>query len=311
VYVTPGNHDINNVRAQRYLERRTESVPYVTPAEFAQIYGSFGYDSAILRDRNTLSYVAEPVEGLWLLSLDPCRYRENRAQNRPVVGGRFNQRTINWITDVLREANENNKAVIAFIHHLIVEQYTGHAKRGANSLVNDFHYFGKLLASWNVRVVFTGHGHAQNITRADFDRKYIYDIQTGSLVTPPCPIRYIEIKDNVMSIRSETFVDKIYPDTDFLERANELQRASYIGSAKRRITWRGASKQDVQIIAEAMADATIAFVWGDEDETKRVHIDRSTLGLIGRSVLKRELPIIDALWADLPPADNNLRILLD
>ena len=70
VFVVPGNHDILNPRASRYVGGSSEAVASVTPAEFAALYGDFGYDSAVSRDPDSLSYVAEAVPGLWLLALD-------------------------------------------------------------------------------------------------------------------------------------------------------------------------------------------------------------------------------------------------
>jgi hypothetical protein len=294
-YVVPGNHDVN-ARAKRYSGLGYVRVPNVNAEKFAQIYGDFGYNCALFRDNYSLSYVVQPVEGLWLLALDTCK-------------GSLKQETINWIYKMLYKAQAEGKAVMAMMHHGVVEQWLGQGERSPRALINDYINFGHFLASWNVRLVFTGHSHAQNITRADFENGFLYNIQTGSLVTPPCPVRYIEIKDNVVNIRSDALVDKIYPDTDFADNArNFLRRSAEFNAAIDLIG--KCSIRDIRLISQAAAEATIAHRNGDEDPALRTHLDESMLGLGGRLVLRRRQEMFDSLWTDLPPADNNVIINL-
>jgi len=214
-YVVPGNHDINNPDAVRYKGNTTEPVASITADDFARIYGEFGFNAAIMRDDDSLSYVVEPVEGLWLLAMDACRYRENVPGKHEIVSGKISQRTADWTASVLREAANRNKAVMAMMHHGTVEHWDGQRKLHPDYLIQDFVNFGNFLASWNVRFIFTGHYHAQDITRGEYNGKSIYDIETGSLVTAPCPVRYVEIKNNEVNIRTDTIVDRLHPGTDF------------------------------------------------------------------------------------------------
>jgi len=156
VIVTPGNHDINNFNA----------------------VGFWG-DAA-----HSLSYVSEPVPGLWVLSIDTCRYDENSATGAgAVTGGSISSNTENWVLSVLSEAATRDKAVIALMHHGIVEHWDGQATVHPDYLVKDFVRLGRLLASHGVRLAFTGHNHAQSIVRASFGDDFLYDVGTGSLVT--------------------------------------------------------------------------------------------------------------------------------
>ena len=75
VFVVPGNHDINNPDAVRFTGATTHRVPSVSPQLFKAIYRPFGYGEAIEQDRHSLSYVAEPVKGVWLLAIDSCKVR--------------------------------------------------------------------------------------------------------------------------------------------------------------------------------------------------------------------------------------------
>ena len=311
VYVVPGNHDINNPDAVSYSGDSTSPVPSVSADEFAQIYGSFGYNAALMRDDDSLSYVAEPVEGLWLLAIDDCRYRENQSGMHEIVSGRISRKTAGWIAAVLSEANKKNKAVMAMMHHGIVEHWKGQSKLHQDYLITGYKDFGKFLASWNVRFAFTGHYHAQDITRGDFGEKFIYDIETGSLVTAPCPIRFVDIKNNSLNIRSETIVDKIRPGTDFAVNARAFVKKTVMLEAVNTLRRYRVSAKDAEYIASHVGDAFDAHYAGDENPALRPSFDKSRLGLWGKFIYSRQKYVFDGLWADLPPADNNVSINLN
>jgi hypothetical protein len=128
VYVVPGNHDVLNGEAFRYTPEGKQPVPTVTPAEFRKIYADFGYSRALAADLSTLSYAAEPVPGLWLLALDSCLWRENEPGAPHLVDGRFPPDTLAWIEEMLIRARRKDKAVIAMMHHGLVEHYPSNEK---------------------------------------------------------------------------------------------------------------------------------------------------------------------------------------
>ena len=309
VFVVPGNHDVNNPDAVKFSGDTHEAVPSVSAEEFAQIYGDFGYNAALMRDSNSLSYVVQPVEGLWLLALDACRYRENVPGKHEIVSGKISQETADWIAGVLREAKNNSKAVMVMIHHGVVEHWNGQAKLHPDYLIQDFANFGKFLASWNVRIAFTGHYHAQDIVRGDFDGKlFIYDVETGSLVTAPCPIRFLEIKDNAVNIRTETIVDKIHPGTDFAPNATAFVKRTVMLEAAGVLKKFKVSKNGIAVISDAVGDAFTAHYDGDENPALRPPLDKSKLGPWGRFVLGQQQYVLDGMWADPAPADNNVKL---
>ena len=307
VYVVPGNHDINNFDAVRYDGNETAPAQSVSAEDFAKIYGDFGFNAALMRDDNSLSYVAEPVKGLWLLCIDSCRYRENTPE-KEIVSGKISRKTADWIATALLSAADQNKAVIALMHHGVAEHWKGQARLHPDYLINGYTAFGKFLASRNVRLVFTGHYHAQDITLAESGDKFIYDIETGSLVTAPCPIRYIKIKDNVTQIRTETIADKIYPGTDFAENAQTFVKKNVMLETIRILKKYKVSDKDAAYLADAVGDAFTAHYKGDENPNARPLFDVSKLGLWGRFIYSRQKYILDGLWADLPPADNNVSL---
>jgi len=89
VFVCPGNHDINNPHAVAFDNDTTYPVASVNPEEFKTIYANHGYDEAIAVDTASLSYIAEPIRGLQILSMDVCRYDSNYIDNYPQTDGGF------------------------------------------------------------------------------------------------------------------------------------------------------------------------------------------------------------------------------
>ena len=114
--------------------------------------------------------------------------------------------------------------------------------------------------------------------------KYIYDIETGSLVTAPCPIRYCSIKNNQFSCESVTIVDKIYPNTDFAQNATAFVKKTVAIEAKNILKGYYLSDKDADYIADMVGDAFVAHYSGDEDIARRIPLDERRLSLWGRIV---------------------------
>ena len=310
VYVVPGNHDVNNPDAVRYSEDTTIPVTNVSAEEFTRLHGEYGFNAALFRDDDSLSYVVEPVDGLWLFGLDACRYRENVPGEHAITSGKISQRTADWIAAMLQTAMNHDKAVMAFMHHGVVEHWKGQRKLHPHYLIEGYEDFGKFLASYNVRLVFTGHYHAQDITLGQFDEKYIYDIETGSLVTAPCPIRFVEINNNFLNVISHTIVDELHPGTDFADMAYATIIRVVTQEARNTLKKYKASNKDADYIANIIGDSFIAHYMGDENPALRPQFDKSRLGLWGRVIYSQFKYVLDGLWEDPVPEDNNARFWL-
>ncbi|HEX9062787.1 MAG TPA: metallophosphoesterase, partial [Clostridia bacterium] len=306
VYVIPGNHDVNNPRSFKYEVDKTISIPNITPSQFSDIYKNLGYSEALERDSNSLSYVAEPVDGLWLVALDTCRYRENKQGGEEIISGKFLQSQEKWLEEVLKKAQKAKKAVMVMEHHGLVEHWNGQAKLHPDYLVEDYKYIGKLLASYGVRLAFTGHYHAQDIAMADFNSDgVIYDIETGSLITAPCPVRYLTIAGNNMRVATDNLVSKLHPGTEYEKNAEQFVYDSVKRETINVLLKYFVPKNDAGYIADHMATAFCAHYRGDENASDRPAFDESKLNFWSRFICSHEKYIIDGLWNDLPPEDNN------
>jgi 3',5'-cyclic AMP phosphodiesterase CpdA len=211
VFVVPGNHDINNPEAFSYDGSKTNVVATVTPQEFISIYGNFGYNEAIYKDSGSLTYIAEPVNGLWILGIDDCKYKNNATLGHSETAGDLSRETRTWIAMKLNEAREKNIKVIGLIHHGILEHFTGQKSMFSEYVIDNYDSISNDLGAHGLSVVFSGHFHAHDARVKNLGNKDICDVETGSSVTYPCPYRIAELKtDNKLYITSKRITKITY-----------------------------------------------------------------------------------------------------
>ncbi len=314
VYVVPGNHDILNPHAVRYEGDISIPVPSVTPEQFSEIYSDFGFDEALYRDSDSLSYVVEPKSGLWLLALDACRYKENPGREDPVTDGAFNSKTLNWIEEMLIKARQQHKAVTISMHHNVAEHYKGQEKYFGEYIIDNYVEVSRLFSAYGVRMVFTGHYHAQDITMVRFpgENQFLLDIETGSLVTYPCPYRLVQITAGQNLVVHSKNVTKIDGVADFEKYARDYIQSGIVKIALNTLEDYGVKSSAAEILAKQVGAAFSAHYAGDEKLTPGHSVLSSKgTGVMGWVVVFVRKGMIKGLWHDLPPADNNLTINLD
>ena len=196
VYVICGNHDIQNPMAVSFSGSTTSPVASVTAEEFKRIYQDYGYSQAISTDENSLSYSVALPGNVILICMDDCRYKENTTSR--VDGGRFSEATLAWIKKQIVDATAAGKTVWGMMHHGIVEHFSGEKTNPISSdcVADDWQTISADFASLGMQIVFTGHFHATDVTAATATNIPFYDIETGSLLTYPCPIRTITYNSN-------------------------------------------------------------------------------------------------------------------
>lgn len=184
VLVIPGNHDINNTKASVFFGEEKEQAPWVTPQEFYDIYHEYGYDQALSKDQDSLSYVYELDEKNWLLMLDSCQYEPEN-----LVEGRLKESTIAWAWEQLAEAKEKGVFVLPVAHHNLLAQSRMYTTQCA--MENNQEVIG-LLQYYEVPLFVSGHLHVQRIRKYKSepgvpDGEYgIQEIITDALSIPPC-----------------------------------------------------------------------------------------------------------------------------
>ncbi|MFZ4413164.1 MAG: T9SS type A sorting domain-containing protein [Bacteroidales bacterium] len=202
VFVAPGNHDINNPASFSFDDDTVYAVPSITPIQFKTIYNNYGYYQAIKTDTASLSYLAEPIAGLQILSMDVCRYDSNYVTMQPTTSGGFKPHVLQWAKDRLIEAKLSGKVVLALQHHNMMEHYVGQNTIFPEYVIDDYDTISTQLADLGLKVVFTGHYHAQDIVKKTTALGHsIYDVETGSAITYPCPYRIMNLTtDTILHI---------------------------------------------------------------------------------------------------------------
>jgi 3',5'-cyclic AMP phosphodiesterase CpdA len=203
VYVVPGNHDINNAKAKIYDGDNDRPVDMTSPADFASIYGNFGYNEAIAKDPYSLSYVAELQPGLRIIAIDASKYEEY-GPSGDVAAGRIKPETLTWILAQLAQAKQQNITVFGMMHHNLIEHYAGQSQLDPGYVIDDWQNVVNKLMDAGLKTIFTGHYHANDISSYAHNGNELYDVETGSLVTAPIPYRIVTMKDNKLEVSSNT-----------------------------------------------------------------------------------------------------------
>lgn len=205
IYITTGNHDINNYDGKNYNTADGTAVPatVTTPEAYEDVY-SFVYNDESIIARFTpaegnmaggLSYVARPCEGFTFIVVDSCMYSSDvtaGGENVGDVGGIIGADLEAWILQQADEAKQRGDVVMAMMHHGIVSHFSLEPTLLGDFLVNDYEHVAAMFADAGVSFVFTGHMHANDIAAYTTERgNTVYDIQTGSSVTYPSPMRFV------------------------------------------------------------------------------------------------------------------------
>ena len=311
VFVIPGNHDIENAGAFRYEGDVATPVPTISAAEFVSLYGDMGYGAALARDPASLSYVAEIVPGLWLLALDSCIYRDEPSP--ATTAGRLTEQTRAWIAAQLSLAANQGSRVIAMMHHGLVEHFAHQAAAFAQYLVTDRDAIAALLSNGGVGAVFTGHFHANDVTkgRPSGSASSIYDIGTGSTVNYPCPYRLVDVLGDTLTITTKHVLaidHNLEGAADFQTYAKARLRADVARSLSNLLQAPpySLSADTVASISPWLVDGFVAHYAGDEVMPADVPGEVQSLLSSGNGVQIMAAMMLTGIWTDLPPADNDL-----
>jgi 3',5'-cyclic AMP phosphodiesterase CpdA len=312
VFVIPGNHDINNPEAVVYDGNTSSWAPSISATDFSTLYNDFGYKDALYRDANSLSYVAQPYDNLWILGIDDCKYDLN--SDIAIVSGLIKPGTMTWIQEKLAEAKAKGITVLAMMHHGIVEHYTLQEIIDPGYVTDNWQVNADLLIDAGLKVMFTGHYHANDITVREKDGKFLYDIETGSLVTPPSPYRIIKLEPNFMKMNVETKhitrIDAGFRNTnDFLTYSRKFlsDHLDIIFAFQLHAKFAVPEELSAQL-APYYRDAMMAHYAGDEVITPEAMAELQVLAQIDPSLSLAG--ILQTFWTDLPTKDNNFTIVL-
>ena len=308
VLVIPGNHDVNNPAAASYTGTSATSIANVSATEFASIYGNCGYGNAVERDPNSLSYVSEPANGVWVMGIDACHYAPSET------AGSLSTTTLAWVKSVLVKAKAQNKILLSMMHHGIVEHFVGQSTMFPEYLISDWKNTSALLADSGMNVVFTGHFHAQDIAKGTGTKGYIYDVETGSTVTAPCPYRIITLNtvNKTLKITSGK-IDGVTYSTIPTGTSFQAYAKNYLNSGMKVISYYMLSGAPYNVPTTAItaykldsifANAFAAHYAGDETPAATDNANIQTVKAVSQTLGGA----VQSVWTDPAPKDNNITI---
>lgn len=309
VYVTIGNHDINDPKAKGYNGNTSFPVPNVTPSEFTSIYSNFGYGTALSKDPNSLSYIAQPYPGIWILAIDGAKYSPTSSRS-----GRIKPETMQWIKQQMAMAKQSNITVFGLMHHNLIEHFAGQNDVTPGTLIEEPTARADTLMAWGLKIVFTGHSHATDITMRATGGKTLYDIETGSLVTPPSSYRLLILKNKELDI-STTKISSINADLpdnqNFIDYSQKALFSSLDQFFRTYIMlWPDAlSSAQAISMAPLASHAWMAHMAGDENISPSEQAKIDSLNYM-TPFPKFSISALNALWTDIGIKDAKWHIKL-
>ena len=306
IFVVPGNHDVNVPNAKAYIGDKATSTSSISAQEFEQIYAPFGYSNALKLDSASLSYLSAINDSIWILGIDSNKHQEHTTST--ISAGRILPETMEWALNILKEANSKDILVMGMMHHGLVEHMPYQSTFMPDYLIDDWKNNAETLANNGLKVIFTGHFHANDITLlTTSEGNKIYDIETGSLAGYPFPYRLMTLQNNKLNIESY-FIDTI-PGKSNLQEEYRL-KSEEIG---RRIAQSKINAMELpmpnnlkDILIELMVKMQILHMKGDEKmDAEMYEMIKQLSEIIGDSNAD-----IDSFKLDFPPADNFVEIEL-
>ena len=208
VYVINGNHDIRNADALNFNTADGKAVPATRtdPEDFKRIYDFIYSDPTVIatytppagKEAGGLSYVARPADGYTLVVIDTGRYSSDNTstgKNEHETSGAISADLEQWVIDQIKAAKARGDVVLGMQHHGLVAHFDVQPTILPMYLVNDYERLTQEYADAGMSVMFTGHSHAVDIASATtVAGNTIYDIETGSGLTYPSPLRFVELR---------------------------------------------------------------------------------------------------------------------
>ena len=205
IYVTNGNHDINNKSAKNYnTGGRAVDATRTSPGAFRSNYKVTWNDPSVIatycpasgKAAGQLSYVARPKTGYTFIVIDSGRYSADNTRsgkNEHETSGQVPKDVENWALKQIEAAKKRGDTVIGMMHHNIVPHFSMEPLIRPEFVVNDYKRLSESLADAGMHFIFTGHMHSQDVAMRTTARgNRFYDFETGAGINYASPMRYVK-----------------------------------------------------------------------------------------------------------------------
>ncbi len=208
VLTMAGNHDVDGAAADysTYDGETLQTMPALTTDEFRALYADFGWNRAISRDENSLSYVFEAHPRLRILMLDANGYGKGSVKSG----------TFDWLREQLWQARLNRAKIIAVSHQNLYAHNEmlsfGYQLYNADDLL-EVYQKGSVLCN------LSGHIHVQSI----LDGR-VPEMATGAMVVGPCRFGELRYDGRTLEYTArETGTDLAAQASEYFRQVARLQ----------------------------------------------------------------------------------------
>ena len=190
------------------------------------------------------------------------------------------------------------------LHHAVVPHFEDMEAWLDRYLLDGHAAAARLFARGGARLVFSGHGHAQDIVRGGTAAGPVWDVETGSLVSWPNPWRIVELgPDAAVRITSRRVTRTASLGDGFAAYARKRLDDGLLEAALDSLSRMGVHGDAALAIARQAAAAGAAYYAGDEPGPVG-RIDRTVLGPWSGLAAAAVSGLLDTLGRDLEPSDN-------
>ena len=307
VFIIPGNHDINSNDSFSYSDVEGKlKTQNTSPEAFRRIFKNFGYEEALYLDSKSLSYIAALDEKTWLLAMSPL-------DSKNQIAGKFSFSTLSWMKSKLKEAVKKNINVLAMNHHSILEHYLYMDKIRKGRLIDDWKKVVSVVMKYDVKVVFTGHIHANDIVKYEKDKKYIFDIATSSPIIWPPSYRLINYDEKKQELLIKTKdIDYEFSKTSLQKYSYNFMKERFRYEAEKALIKIGVRGQSIDKILPLVVETYIAYYYGDESNNQENNFIKSISFLLNDEdeMVVFLANVLLGIWNDDTP-DRDVKIDLN
>ena len=204
-------------------------------------HGYFSYLARIKKNSKNENGLSIIMMGTSIYSADT---EEKHRDGRENIPGSLRLEQIKWLIDKIDEAKKRKDMVILVAHHALVPNFRNQELAFSPFIIKEWRDVLKdedpringktpieVFADSGVKFVFTGHLHENGTAKyTSALGNSIYDIQTGSTITYPLPIRHIFIENKTSTDRgfdvfvSTELIDK-FTYTDHFGKSHKVDDA--------------------------------------------------------------------------------------
>jgi 3',5'-cyclic AMP phosphodiesterase CpdA len=159
VLVIPGNHDIFDGWARKFVADVEYRTKEISPQTWRQIF-SYSYSHAVKKDVNSLAYSVNFNPNYRLIMADSNKFGRQPSLMHPKTSGKISSAQLHFIKSELLAAQKQGQHVLFFMHHNL---YTHNMAVSEGFVLDNAAELRRLLRKYQVKVVFSGHIHAQSI----------------------------------------------------------------------------------------------------------------------------------------------------